>query len=187
MAKKAARKRAADSARTLAPDTEALSSTSLALAPAPPEVASGLLIAVELGGQWPSLTLEGCERRVLVQLEGEEPGAFADRVTSGFDALFARGVELRALALCCNERLDPAADSARRSLVGLALGAMASNHAGRVHLTASPSSSSRLRHYLTTFAEDSRTEWQGAGLDVSVDFGREPAPRALVVHPARVA
>src|SRR5690348_4957773 len=98
-----------------------------------------MLIAVELGGEWPSqLAAEGCERRVIVQLEGEAPAVFTDRIATSIDALLGRGLELGTLALACNERVDGAIDEARRSLVGLALGAMAKRRAGKVFLTASP-------------------------------------------------
>lgn len=149
----------------------------------------GLLVAVELGADWPSLAfdLPSNERRVLVQLEGESPAAFADRVSGSLDSLFGRGVELRALALACNERLDSAADEARRSLVGLALGSMAQKRAGKVYLTAAPQSTGRLRVYLTALAEGSRTEWHNAGLEVAVDFGRELSPTRANAVRARVA
>ena len=157
--------------------------------PPTPTRGGGLLIAVELGGEWPGLMAsDASARRVLTQLDGEAPTAFAERVAQGLDAAFGLGIELGTLALACNERLDPAADSARRSLVALALGAMAQRHAGKVYLTASPRSSGRLRHYLSALAQASLEEWQSAGLEVSVDFGRE-APETVTgsVLRARVA
>ena len=90
-----------------------------------PNVA-GLLIVVELGGDWPSWALTGTgTRRVLTQIDGETPAAFADRVASSLDGLFGKGVVLTTVALACNERVDEAADAARRKLAGLSLGAMA--------------------------------------------------------------
>jgi hypothetical protein len=147
----------------------------------------GFLIVIELGAQWPTLAdaLGGAERRVLVQLEGEAPAAFADRVTRSLDTLFGRGVELRRVALACNERVDPAADDARRTLLGLSLGAMAPSHAGQALLTAPPQSSERLRRHLSALAAALRAEWQGAGLDAEADFGRE-APSAPTTR-SRVA
>jgi hypothetical protein len=149
----------------------------------------GLLIALELGGEFPSLhEADSSARRVLTQLEGETPVAFADRVASGLETLFARGVELRTVALACNERIDPVADAARRNLVGLALGAMAKHRAGKVYLTASARSSGRTRHYLSALAQGSFEEWRCAGLEVSVDFGREAAATSSSGSPrARVA
>jgi len=148
---------------------------------------AGFLIAVELGASWPSLALEASERRVQVQLEGETPAAFADRVAQSLDSLFGRGVELYRVALACNERIDAAADQARRTLVGLVLGAMAARHAGQVLLTAPPRSSERLRRYLDVLAAGARHEWHGAGLDVSTDFGREAASAPAPAAAARVA
>jgi len=149
-------------------------------APAP----DGILIALELGGEFPSLAeSEGATRRVLTQHEGETPAAFADRVASGLETIFGRGVELRTVALACNERLDAAADAARRNLVGLALGAMAKHRTGKVYLTASRRSSERTRHYLTALGHGSFDEWRGAGLEISTDFGREVAARP-VTYPA---
>lgn len=183
MAKKSARSgaRATTHARRHTPTTPVEAPTTPIDVSAP----SGFLIAIELGGEWPSLAMHGCERRVLAQHEGETPAAFADRVTKNLDALFGRGVELSRVALACNERIDAAADEARRTLLGLSLGAMAPRHAGQLLLTAAPRSSDRLRRYLTALAADSGAEWQSAGLEVSTDFGRE-APAAIAPR-ARVA
>jgi hypothetical protein len=178
MTKKAKR----SGAKTTSPTQVVVSGAATAV-----DASSGILVAVELSGEWPSLTMTGSERRVLVQLEGEAPLAFAERVTSGLDALFGRGVELRTRAVCCNERLDGAADEARRHLIGLTLGAMAQRRAGQVVLAAAPRASARLRGYLEALAASARREWQSAGLEVSVDFGHE-APRAATTLPhARVA
>jgi hypothetical protein len=150
----------------------------------------GLLIAVELGAQWPLITAEAGARRVLAQLEGELPGAFADRVGQCLDGLFGRGVPLTTLALACNERTDPSVEDARRKLAGLALGSMAKHKSGRVLLTASPRSSGRLRHALSALAQGLFEEWRTAGLQVSVDFGDEAqatAASAPFVYTARVA
>lgn len=137
---------------------------------------SGFLVVVELGGEWPSLMGAGCEaaaRRVVVQLEGETPGAFAERLANSLDGLFGRGVQLQTVALACNERLDPAAEAARRKLLGLALGSMAKHKSGRAFLAASPRSGGRLRHALSALAQGLFDEWRTAGLEVSVDFGQE--------------
>jgi hypothetical protein len=136
------------------------------------------LIALELGGEFPSLAeSEGATRRVLTQQEGETPAAFADRDTSGLETVFARGIELRTVALACNERLDAAADAARRNLIGLALGTMAKHRTGKVYLTASARSRELTRHYLTALGHGASDEWRGAGLEISTDFGREIASK----------
>ena len=140
---------------------------------------SGLLIVVELGADWPGLMRsDASARRVLTQHEGETPLEFADRVTSSVDGLFARGVQLGTAALACNERIDPAADAARRKLGGLILGAMAKSQAGRFFFTAPPRSSGRLRHALSALARSLFDEWRTAGLEVSVDWGDELAAAA---------
>jgi hypothetical protein len=148
---------------------------------------SGMLVAVELGGEWPNIAFAEQQRRVLVQLEGEAPVAFAERVTSSLDALFGRGVELRTLALACNERTDAAADEARRILLGLSLGAMAKQNEGTVLLSAPARSGERTRGYLEALAATSRTEWQSAGLEVTVDCGGAAAEPVTPAHRARVA
>jgi len=121
---------------------------------------------------------------VLSQSEGETPAQFAERVASSLDGLFGPGVKLTTVALACNERVDPAADSARRKLCSLSLGAMARQRGSRLYLTASARSSGRLHHTLSGLAQD----FAAAGLEVSVEFGEEsrssinaaPAPSARV-------
>jgi hypothetical protein len=135
---------------------------------------TGLLIVVELGGDWPSWALTGASaRRVLAQAEGETPAVFADRVTSSLDGLFGKGVKLTTVALACNERIDDSADGARRKLAGLALGAMAKHQAGKLYLTASPHCSGRLRHSLSALAQGLHQEWSASGLRASVELGEE--------------
>ena len=135
---------------------------------------TGVLIVVELGADWPSWALTGSgTRRVLAQIDGEMPAAFAERVATGLDGLFGKGIALAKVALACNERVDSAADGARRQLLGLALGAMAKHQAGKVYLTAAHHSSGRLRHSLSALAQDLHHEWSAAGLQASVEFGEE--------------
>jgi hypothetical protein len=137
---------------------------------------SGLLIVVELGAEWPdSMKADAAIRRVIAQLEGETPALFAERAASTVDQGFTgrTGIQLATMALSCNERIDEAADAARRKLAGLALGAMAKHKTGKVYLTASPRSSGRLRHSLSALAQGLQQEWRTAGLEVSVEFGEE--------------
>ena len=150
---------------------------------------SGLLVVVELGGEWPGLMkADASARRVLTQLEGESPAQFSERVAGSIDGLFGRGIKLSTVSLACNERLDDAADAARRMLCAVALGAMAKERAGRLFLTASGRSSGRLHHALSSLAQGLSAEWDSAGLEVSVEFGEEtrssvtaaPAPTARV-------
>ena len=161
--------------------------------PSPPP--SGLLVIVELGSDWPQLAVHRTHaaagpRRVIVQVEGEAPAEFADRVANGLDGLFERGIKLDTVALACNERLDEAAEQARRKLARLALGrmAIAKHMSGHVFLTAPPRSSGRIRHALSALARSLFDEWRTAGLEVSVDFGDESrAQTTPFLFTARVA
>jgi hypothetical protein len=135
---------------------------------------SGLLVVVELGGEWPGLMqADASARRVVTQHEGETPAAFAERIAASLDGLFGRGIKLSTVALACNERVDMAADGARRKLGSVALGAMAKHKAGRLYYTASARSSGRLHHALSALARSLFDEWRTAGLEVSVDLGDE--------------
>lgn len=154
---------------------------------------SGLLVVVELGGEWPGLMRSAplVERRVLTQVEGETPAQFTDRVARSIDGLFDRGIKLSTVALACNERLDGAAEAARRTLCSVALGAMAKHRHGRFYLTASARGSGRLHHALSSMAQGLSEEWESAGLEVSVEFGEESRSSATAseapVPAARVA
>lgn len=151
---------------------------------------SGLLVVVELGSEWPGLMqADASARRVVTQVEGETPARFAERVAESLEGLFGRGIKLSTVSVACNERVDDAADAARRKLCGLALGAMAKHRAGRLYLTASPRSSGRLRHALSALAQGLSGEWGSAGLEVSVEFGEESrsSPVASGAPAARVA
>jgi len=135
---------------------------------------SGSLVVVELGAEWPRLPAsDPAVRRVLAQAEGETPALFAERFAGSLDSLFGKGIQLRAVALACNERIDAAADAARRKIACLTLGAMAAHKQGKVVLTASPLSSGRLRHSLSSLAHGLFDEWRTAGLEVSLEFGEE--------------
>jgi hypothetical protein len=145
---------------------------------------------MELGAEWPGLMqADAGARRVLVQVDGETPAAFAERVCASLESLFGKGIALSTVALACNERIDDAADSARRKLGGLALGTMAKHKVGRFSFTAPPRSSGRLRHSLVALSRALFDEWRTAGLDVNVAFGEERSSEVASVAPlkARVA
>lgn len=135
----------------------------------------GLLVVVELGAEWPGeATLARAAagmRRVLSQTEGETPAAFAERVAGAQEGLFGRGIRLETIVLACNERIDDAAEAARRKTLSVALGSMAKHKSGRAYLAASGRSSGRLRHALSSLSQGLFDEWRTAGLEVSVDFG----------------
>jgi hypothetical protein len=152
------------------------------------KIGTGLLVVVELAGEWPTLAgVDGSLRRVIAQLEGETPATFAERVANSLDGLFGRGIKLSTVAISCNERLDEAADTARRKLAGLSLGAMAKNKTGKVYLTASPRSGGRLRHSLSALAQGLSEEWGSAGLEVSVELAEEIRSAPNAAFSARVA
>ena len=150
----------------------------------------GLLVIVELGGEWPGLMkADVSARRVVTQHEGEAPTAFAERVAASLDSLFGRGIQLSTVALACNERLDDSADTARRKIGSLVLGSMAKHKTGRFSFTASPRSSGRLRHALSALSRGLFDEWRTAGLEISVEFGdaiSSPVATAAPIN-ARVA
>jgi hypothetical protein len=78
---------------------------------------AGLLVLVELGAPWPHSVVESSvheSKRVLVELEGEGPLAFAERVRTTIGTLFPRGVSLELAVVSCNERADADAMAARR-------------------------------------------------------------------------
>ena len=94
-------------AASAAPRTAAGSSGSSGSSPrsiaAAPVTSSGAgsLIAVELGAAWPETASDdtSSRRRVLSQVEGETPAAFAERAASTFDSLFGRGIALASFVL----------------------------------------------------------------------------------------
>jgi hypothetical protein len=128
---------------------------------------------MELGAEWPGLSTHAADapRRVVTQIDGETPQQFAARAGALLDGLFGRGIPLGSAILACNQRLDAQAESARRKLAGLALGAMARQKTGKVYLAASERSSARLRQGLTSLAQGLQDEWRTAGLEASVAFG----------------
>ena len=173
-----------------------------AVAPSPSKERA-LLVAVELGGEWPAGFEAGKVgvRRVLTQEEGEPPIVFAERVSGEVENAVSRGVTFSLAAIACNERADEVAIDARRRLARSLLGSMAASKAshvgaaaptnyGTVYLTASARTSGRLRHALSTLASELGAEWATAGVETSVRFGDESrsAPRNSLEHvPTRVA
>jgi hypothetical protein len=132
--------------KNLAPEAEAPHDPDM-----PPKGASGTLVIVELGAVWPAWLVESTPQgscRVLAELEGEGPAAFADRVKSVSASLFPRGSELALIAVACNERTDEAAVAARRE-VALSLTARGSRTT-RVAFAATEDAGVRLRNSLAT-------------------------------------
>jgi hypothetical protein len=118
------------------------------------EAQEPVLIAVELGAEWPrwmSDLVRQSPRRVVSQEEGEEPLGFAERACRLADAL-AGGPGLGSAVVLCNERTDQAQDTARRRLAAKLLPGL--GKAGRLVLTSSAHASEPLRKALNTLARD---------------------------------
>jgi len=156
-----------------------------------PESDTAALVFVELGAAWPALSLRpGSPRRVVAQLESETPSGFASRASELVDAYYERGAPpLAIVAISCNERVDPAAEAARRSLAELSLGRMSRRSAGQLFVAAPPRSGGRLRHALSALVQDLAEQWKSAGLEVKVLFEdeRAEAQEAGYTWTARVA
>jgi hypothetical protein len=137
----------------------------------------GLLIAVELGADWPEavpIEKNAAVRRVIAQEDGETPEAFAARLATLARRIFQPGVELGDAVVACNERTDPAASVARRSMGATLLERMAPS--GTFVLTASARAGGRLRHALSALAIDLAPE-ASATVTVHFDGERETADR----------
>lgn len=113
-----------------------------------------VLIAVELGAEWPrwmSDLVRKSPRRVVSQEEGEEPQGFAERAARVAAAL-AEGRALGSAVVLCNERTDGKQDLARRLLAASLLPELRGK--GKLVLTASPLASEPLRDRLTALARE---------------------------------
>jgi len=140
------------------------------------EPASGLLVIVELGAAWPGWLVEGSAhtaRRVLSELEGEGPSAFAARVVAAAAGLMPRGVRLDLAVLAVNERADETQMRARRELVRALL--YSKNRRGaRLSVTATATPGERL--HLALFGLENELEaFKGSRDRVSVYFGERMA------------
>ena len=147
----------------------------------------GLLVAVEIGGEWPAHALgerPGSVRRVVAQNEGETPEAFAVRLGVLAPRLFAPGVELRDAVVACNERTDPSASVARRAIGALLLERLGPS--GNFAFAAGSRAGGRLRHALTTLALDLAPE-ASANVTVQLDAERTSAERPSEPAVPRVA
>jgi hypothetical protein len=117
---------------------------------------SGLLVVVELGASWPGWLVEGSAhttRRVVVELEGEGPLAFATRAIAVAATLMPKGVPLDLAVLACNERADDVQRRARRQL-GRALLHTRGRKRTELVLTATPAPSDRLRDAMSSLEEE---------------------------------
>jgi len=146
----------------------------------------GLLVAVEIGAEWPARAVVArgeTVRRVVSQREGETPEAFAARLGSLTGGLFASDVALRGAILACNERTDPTALLARRTLGAFLLERL--GPLGTLVFAAGERAGGRLRHVLSALAIDLAPD---ASANVTVHFAAEASGVETGERPvARVA
>lgn len=154
---------------------------------------SGLLVVVELGAAWPGWLVEGSAhttRRVVVELEGEGPLAFAARVIAVAASLMPKGVPLDLAVLACNERADDVQRRARRQL-GRALLYARGRKKTRLVLSATREPNERLRDALLAL-DGELDAVQGSRERLRVCFGPDVAlpassPRHEIPDVAAVA
>jgi hypothetical protein len=143
-----------------------------------------LLIVVELGASWPGWLFEGSAhttRRVVVELEGEGPLAFAARVVAVAASLMPKGVPLDLAVLACNERADDVQRRARRQL-GRALLYARGRKKTELVVTATREPSERLREALLSL-EGELDAVHGSRQRLRVCFGRpDVVPASSPVH-----
>jgi hypothetical protein len=107
--------------------------------------ANRVLIAVELGADWPfwiSRQVAAVPRRVLTQGEGESSDSFAVRVLAAARQCHKKG-GLASAVVICNERTDTAQQSSRRRLL-IALPRSLRGKNKKLSLVASAAGSDRL-------------------------------------------
>ena len=120
---------------------------------------SGLLVIVELGGEWPGLMqADASARRVLTQQEGEAPKAFSERVAASLDSLFdpRHQAQHGTLAVTSAWTTRPTRRAAGRQPGPRSM----ANTSGPFYFTASLRSSGRLRHALSGLASGLFDEWR---------------------------
>lgn len=135
---------------------------------------SPMLIAVELGGDWPSWMVDflpGAPRQVLAQRDGEPPDAFAERVAARPAGQENGRSSISAALVICNERTDDRQMAARRQ-IARELGARAHGSRAELVFCASSRSGGKLRHALSSLVAE-----LGASLERPVNarvrFGRD--------------
>jgi hypothetical protein len=75
------------------------------------------LVLVELGAAWPTSLIASAGRcRVLAEVEGEGPLAFAARADAFASSAFPRGTQVSTAFVACNQRADETAEAARRAV-----------------------------------------------------------------------
>lgn len=113
------------------------------------------LVLVELGAAWPAslLAREGDPRcRVLAEVEGEGPLAFAARAEAFVATAFPPGTAPAVGVVACNQRADVVAEAARRALAELLLSRL--DAAGRLWFAAAEDASERFRQRIFELAAE---------------------------------
>jgi hypothetical protein len=109
------------------------------------------LVLVELGAAWPATVVPGdAPCRVLAEVEGEGPLAFANRAEVFAASAFPRGTQVSTAVVACNLRADETAEAARRALVESLLVRLTPG--GELRFTAADSASDRFRRRLLDLA-----------------------------------
>lgn len=147
------------------------------------------LVVMESGSEWPAW-IDECQAsgaRTIAQDDAESPGDLARRVGDVAAALGDGECPVQMAVIACNERIDAAAQSARRRAATALLSAMASRGAGRLLFSVNRRASGRARHAISALASDLAESWGEYGVLVSVRFGRgvpEPLEAATEAHVA---
>lgn len=152
-----------------------------------PKLAPRALYILEEGGEWPrwiSSPDESTAPLVIRQEEGESPGHFAARVGRDLHSVAEHGGVDR-VVMACNERSDASAIAGRRGIGNLVLSELAKHGRGSLLFTESQRQSGGSRAALSGLAADLSSEWEGAGLAVSVRFGQPSRPPQESVPPSR--
>jgi hypothetical protein len=112
------------------------------------------LVVVELGASWPAAvtTAEIGVCRVLAEVEGEGPLAFAARVEDFAGSAFPRGTQVTLALVACNQRADETAEAARRAMAECLLLRLAP--AGVLSFAASDDATDRFRRRLFDLVAD---------------------------------
>jgi hypothetical protein len=113
------------------------------------------VVVVELGAPWPAALVgrhAGSTCRVLSEVEGEGPLAFAARVEDFIARAVPRGTELELAVVACNQRADETAEVARRALCECMLARL--QRGGGLLFSAADATSERFRRRLLDLVAD---------------------------------
>lgn len=149
-----------------------------------PATTTTALYILEEGGEWPRwlVSAEAGGATVIRQEEGEGPAEFAVRVGQEV-ARLGDEVRLDRVVIACNERADARALAERREIGTRLLVQLAKRGSGSLIFTESQRQSGGSRAALSGLAADLSSEWEDAGLSVSVRFGQPSRPPQESIPP----